>query len=355
MKDNGPMNAERAIRAGLCAGLRAGIRAGLCAGILGALSLASCASIRRSALRAAADMLSSPEGAGTFTSDDDPRLVADALPLALKLYEVLLEQDPENAALAGATGRNYVMYSGAFVQMPAEMLADEEWERADRERKRAGRLFRRGRDYLLRALELEHEGFMDALDSGDYDGATSMLTRSDASTAYWAALGWLATAAADPFNMETAASLDKAVLLLYRALELDDSDPGVHDAMIQVQLSLPSAVTATMRERAPATAAFMDGYYAAAGAGGEARGRALFHYRRAVTLADGANAAGPNLTMASALAVKEQDVPAFREYLDRALAVDADAYPETRLMTIIHQNRARWMLENMENFFLVDF
>ena len=325
------------------------------AALFGVLSLTSCASIRRSAIRAAADMLSSPEGAGTFTSDDDPRLVADSLPLALKLHEVLLEQDPRNAALAGATGRNYIMYSGAFVQMPADMLDDEEWRLANRERQRAEKLFQRGRGYLLRALDLRHPGFGEALDSGDYDAAAAMLTESDASTAYWAGLGWLAIAAADPFNMETAASLDKAVLLLYRSLELDDSDPGVHDAMIQVHLSLPSAVTATMRGRAPAAAAFIDNYYDAAGAGTEARGRALFHYGRAVTLAGGANAAGPNLTMASALAVKEQDVPAFREYLDRALAVDADAHPETRLMTIIHQNRARWMLENMENFFLVDF
>ena len=325
------------------------------AALFGVLSLTSCASVRRAAIRAAADMLSSPEGAGTFTSDDDPQLVADSLPLALKLHEVLLEQDPRNHDLAAAAGRNYIMYSGAFVQMPADMLDDEEWHLANRERQRAKKLFQRGRDYLLRALELRHPGFGEALDLGDYDAAAAMLTESDASTAYWAGLGWLAMAAADPFHMETAASLDKAALLLYRSLELDNTNPGVHDAMIQVHLSLPSAVTAAMRVRAPAAAAFIDNYYDAAGAGTEARGRALFHYGRAVTLAGGANAAGPNLTMASALAVKEQDVPAFREYLDRALAVDADAHPETRLMTIIHQNRARWMLENMENFFLGDF
>ena len=327
----------------------------VCAALFGVLSLTSCASIQRSALRAAADILASPEGAGTFTSDDDPQLVADSLPLALKLHEVLLQKNPRNHALAAATGRNYVMYSGAFVQMPADMLDDEEWRLANSERQRAKKLFRRGRGYLLEALELRHPGFGAALDLGDYDGAASMLTESDASTAYWAGLGWLAMAAADPFDMETAASLDKAVLLLYRSLELDNTDPGVHDAMIQVNLSLPSAVTAAMRSRAPNAAAFIDSYYDAAGAGGEARGRALFHYGRAVTLAGGANAAGPNLTMASALAVKEQDVPAFREYLNRALAVDAQAHPETRLMTIIHQNRAQWMLENMENFFLVDF
>ena len=314
----------------------------------------SCASVRRSAVRSVSDMLSSPGGTSAFTSDDDPQLVADSLPLALKLHEILLDQDTENAALAAATGRNYVMYSGAFVQIPAQMIEDEYWREADEARRRAKKLFRRGRKYLLQSLDMNHDDFLVTLETGDYDGAMAMLTEDDASTAYWAALAWLGMASTDPFDIELATTLDKAVLLLLRSLELDETNSGIHDVMIQVHLTLPSAVTAAMRDRSPVTAAFMDTYYDAAGVDKEPQNRAFYHYYRALSLSEGADAS-PHITMATAMSMKDQDVKGFRRYLNQALAIDPEAHPDRRLMTIIYQEKAQWLLDNIENFFLVDF
>jgi len=43
-------------------------------------------------------------GRARSLGEDDPELVRDALPFALKIYESLLAEDPENAPLALSTG-----------------------------------------------------------------------------------------------------------------------------------------------------------------------------------------------------------------------------------------------------------
>jgi len=319
-----------------------------------AFALMSCKTIEKAAIGSIADMLASPEGSATFTSDNDPQLVADSLPLALKLYEIILEKDPENSDLAAAAGKNFVMYSGAFVHMPADMLDDMYWHEADEGRKRAKKLYLRGRDYLLRALYLRHEDFQALLEAGEYDDAMALLEEEDADTAYWAGMAWLGMASTDPFDMELTTTLDKAALLIYRSMELDETNSGVHDVMIQLQLSLPSSILVNMRRRSSTITAFMDEYYAAAGVGEDQEKRAFYHYYRALALSDGTDPA-PHLTMATAVSVKKQDVPGFRGYLDAALSIDPEANHDSRLMIIIYQNKARWLLENIEYFFLVDF
>ena len=78
-------------------------------------ALTSC-SINRLAVRAVSGFLAGSGQSTVFTGEDDPELVRDALPFALKTYESLLEADPTNAPLALATGRAYVSYAFAFIQ-----------------------------------------------------------------------------------------------------------------------------------------------------------------------------------------------------------------------------------------------
>ncbi|MCG8454415.1 MAG: TRAP transporter TatT component family protein [Spirochaetales bacterium] len=316
------------------------------------VSLSSCQSIQQAAVRSVADMLSSPSGSSAFTSDDDPLLVAESLPLALKLHEILLGQDPENHQLMAATGRNFAMYAGAFVLMPTDMLEDEAWEEAEEGRMRAKRLLRRGRNYLLDALDYRHPGFLQALESGAYDEAALFLEAEDANDVYWAGLSWLGMASTDPFDIELATSLDQAALLLYRALELDESISGIHEMMIQLQVSLPASIVAQMRERSPEIAGFMDEYYAQNGVSDHPQERAVHHYEKAVELSNDSSPS-PHITMATAISVKKQDLEGFRSYLDRALSIDPEEHVDDRLLIIIYQDRARWLLEHVEDFFLV--
>ena len=90
-----------------------------------------------------------------------------------------------------------------------------------------------------------------------------------------------------------------------------------------------------------------------AGSAPGARDRAAIerHYRRALELSAGQRA---SLYVAYAMAatVPAQDPRRFRDLMDRALAIDPDARPGERLLTIIAQSRARWLLTRVDELFL---
>jgi predicted anti-sigma-YlaC factor YlaD len=59
------------------------------------------------------------------------------------------------------------------------------------------------------------------------------------------------------------------------------------------------------------------------------------------------------VTFAEAVCVEKQDVQQFDELLNQALAVNPDAYPEFRLVNLVMQRRARWLLSRKEDLFLL--
>ena len=62
-------------------------------GLVAVLSLGSC-SLEKVAMKKVAGMLSGSSSTDVFSSDNDPDLVGDALPFAIKLYESLLSCCP---------------------------------------------------------------------------------------------------------------------------------------------------------------------------------------------------------------------------------------------------------------------
>ncbi len=53
------------------------------------------------------------------------------------------------------------------------------------------------------------------------------------------------------------------------------------------------------------------------------------------------------------MCVQKQDLKEFEALLNRALAVDVNAKPEWRLMNLVMQRRARWLLARKDDLFLV--
>ena len=302
-------------------------------------------SINRLAVRAVAGVLTGGGGAGAFGRDDDPELVGDALPFALKLYESLLDADPENPKLLLATGSAYTMYAFAFVQSPAELLPDDAVEEQAAAIARARKLFLRGRDYIFRALELRYPGrFSEYLDlrtaelgSADpTDTLVGLLVRKldfadkrDIDYLYWASASWMAAVSTAQFDMSLIVTVPKAIALAFKVLEWDDAygGGGLHDLLVS--------------------------YY---GAGLDPdpnwKDRAREHYEKAVAYAKGTKA-GMYLSYAMAVKVSEQDVEGFRDLVQKALDVDLDAAPDSRLENVLAQRKARWLLENIEKYFLL--
>lgn len=287
----------------------------------------SSCSINRFAVRAAANALSGDGTSGAFMGDNDPDLVGDALPFVLKLYDVLIEQDPANAGLLLAAGSGYISYANAFLQTPAEMLGYEYFERAEYMRARAKNLYLRGRDMVLSGLDIRRPAFRDAL--ADPSSPLEMMRTTDVPYLYWAAAGWVGAYSVDPFDLEIGFTVPEAGRLMARAYELDPdfNDGAISEFYISYYAGLPDGL-------------------------GGSRVKARAAFERAVA-ATGGESAGPYVALAVGVSVPEQNIDEFRDLLASALAVDPDANPNLRLLNTLNRRRAQWLLAHEDDFFLL--
>jgi len=320
------------------------------------LLLFSCRSIDTIAIEKISEIMASDSGSGAFTRDDDPELVADALPFALKVYEMLIGMNPEDDALKLAGGKAFIMYANAFIQTPAGMLPDEEYLEQDRMLKRARKMYLRGRNYILDGLSLRFNDF-DELMEDNPDGLLEEADEEDVPYLYWAAAGWLGAFSCDPFDLEMGSDIHLPVAFLYRSLELDEEfeSGAVHDLLITLWSSLPQGLIENAFISTPETAGrFSLEYYRKSNVNSDPEERARFHFSRAVELADGKNP-GSYISMATGFPVSNQNYDEFEALLTRALEIDPYENPDTQLTVMIYQDKARWYLEHREDYFLMDF
>ncbi len=291
-----------------------------------ALVTAPGCSLKRIAVNTIADTLS--ESGDTFARDDDPDLVRDAVPFALRTYESLLESVPKHKGLLLATCSGFTQYAYAFVQTDADLLESTDYEAASRLEERALRLYLRGRGYCTRLLELRRPGVVNMLQV-DPANALGWASRNDVPLLYWTGTSWGAAISIGLHRPDLVADVPAVKALMERALALqeDYSHGAVHAAMISLE-ALPEAM-----------------------GGSTARARA--HFQRAVELSGGLDA-GPYVTLAASVALPAQNRDEFVRLLERALAIDPDENPNTRLPTLIAQKRARHFLSRIDDLFLPD-
>jgi predicted anti-sigma-YlaC factor YlaD len=262
-----------------------------------------------------------------YETENDPALVAEALPFGLKLIDSLLAEQPDHRGLLLAAARGYLLYGYAFVGVPAEQARFDDVERARSLRQRARNLYLRAHGYARRALALDYPGIDAALLADPEHALVEVDTPvRDVPALYWTAASLGLAISSSRNEPALLARVPEVEALLQRAFVLDDawSAGALHEFAISL-----------------------------AGAGTAAADTAVLeqHYERAQELAEGRNA-GLHVTFAEVVAVPEQDRDRFVELLERALAVDVDAYPEQRLLNVLAQQRARWLLDNIDEFFL---
>jgi predicted anti-sigma-YlaC factor YlaD len=292
-----------------------------------ALLTGGCSAIRRAQIRSVAELFSGPPEANVFSNDNDPELIRDALPFALKTYEALLASDPGNPDLLLAAADAFVTYANAFVHPQAEREEETDYQHAKYLRQRAKNLYLRGRGYALDGLAVEYPGFERKLRE-DREQALQPLLPRDVPLLYWAAAGWAGAIAADVGNMSLIAELPVVEAMMHRALELDEGfdDGAIHEFFIAYEGGRSEAM-------------------------GGSPARAQMHFNRVVALTQGMKAS-PYVSLASSVAVKKQDYSAFKELLEQAVAVDPDAVPRWRLSNILAQEKARWLFQRRSQLFL---
>lgn len=284
--------------------------------------------MRDAAVRDMAGSLSDA-AALSFATENDPVLAADAMPFALKTLDMLALQQPGNPDLHLAAARAYVQYSHAFLDWEARKLEDEDPARAAALRARAANLFRRARDYAAIALTLRHPHLLKRLPEHPH-AALDACDANDVPTLTWFGIAWASLIAANPSDMQEVARLPivEAVMRRAYALDPDAEDGTLHEFFIAFDGS-----------RSPAM-------------GGDPT-RAEDHFTRAVKITRGASAS-PYVTLATTVAIQQQDAARFRDLLNQALAIDPDAAPQLRLANALARDKAIWYLARIDDFILSD-
>jgi predicted anti-sigma-YlaC factor YlaD len=289
------------------------------------LALLGGCSIQRYAISSVGDILAS--GDSVYETDNDPELIEEALPFGLKLIESLLAEQPKHRGLLLAAARGYLLYSYAFVAIPAEQARLDDLQRAQALRQRSRNLYLRAHSYASRALALDYPNIESALREDPAEALMSVdMPERDVPALYWSAAALGLAISASRNEPALLARLSEVEGMLQRALVLDEAwNAGtLHEFAINL-----------------------------AGAGSTSADSTVLadHYERALELADGARA-GVHVTFAEVVAVPEQDRERFVELLGRALAIDVDEYPQQRLLNVVAQRRARWLLDNIDELFL---
>lgn len=289
-----------------------------------ALFLSGC-SVKKLAMNQLGDALSG--GGDVFSSDDDPVLVGDALPFSLKLMESVLAETPEHVGLLTSLSSGFAQYAYGWVQLDADEIEDDDYERAVEMRTRAIKLYERANRYGMRALEAEYPGFGEAL-RRDAKKALSQTKANDVETLYWAALSWAGAISLSLDNMDLVGDLAYVEAMMERCLELKpDWEMGsIQSFFITYEMSR------------------MNGE-------GDPVENATRFYRRALELSEG-KLASIYVAYAESVAVDKQDKELFLSMLNKALEIDVDANPSLRLNNLLYQRRAKWLQTRLDWLFL---
>jgi predicted anti-sigma-YlaC factor YlaD len=287
-------------------------------------------SLRRFAVNQIGDVLATGAGS-TFESDPDLELVGGALPFSLKLLEGLIAESPRHLGLRLAACRGFALYSYGWVDFEAERAWERDIERARRLGERAGRLYLRAHAHCVAGLESAYPGLASQLRESPNDalaevGARPKAVDRDLPLLYWTAASLGLAISSSRSDVALLARLPEAESLAARALRLD---PGWgRGALHELSMSL--------------LAAAIDGPDFDAIEG---------HYRAALELSGGLSP-GLFVSYAELVAVPRQDAELFRTLLQRALEVDPEADPESRLQTALAQRRAAWLLGRVGDLIL---
>jgi predicted anti-sigma-YlaC factor YlaD len=296
-------------------------------GVLGvvclALVLPGC-SVKRMAIKTVANSLS--EGTSSFATDDDPELIKEALPFGLKTLEGLLAELPTHRPLLRSVAAGFTSYAAAFIQPEIRGLEDVDLDLAREQKVRARRMFIRARDYGLRALEVAYPKFRQNL-MLDPKVALAKTVKKDVPDLYWTAAAWGSAISLGKDQMDLVADVPRVDALIHRALELDEAwDTG------------------SLTE-------FMIAFESRGDAQGGSLDRARTYFTRTTELAKGKRIS-PLVSLAENVSITNQNRAEFDTLLDEALAFNCDTYPESRLVNLLAQKRARQLKALAGSLFL---
>jgi hypothetical protein len=155
-----------------------------------------------------------------------------------------------------------------------------------------------------------------------------MTEKEDVPALYWTGVAWISAISVDKGDFVLVADLPVVIQVLERCLFLDEAwDNGaIHEVFIPIDA----------------------GRSEAEGGGIES---AKMHYKRALEL-NGGRSIGAKVSYAESICIPLQDRETFEKLLQEVLAFDVDEHVEFRLINILSQQKARFLLETIEDYFI---
>jgi predicted anti-sigma-YlaC factor YlaD len=289
-----------------------------------AAPLSGCSFVKHRAINMVGNMLA--DSGSTFASDDDPELVAAAVPFGLKTYESLLADSPHHKGLLFAACSGFTQFSYAFVQQEADYVEAQDLQKATAMRVRAKKLYLRAVGYGMRDFDEEIPGFSAQI-LKDPDAALAKTTKKHVALLYYTGAAWAAAFAIDVTDSDLSIRQTAIEKMLRRALALDDTWElgSLHDFFISWEAGHASA--------------------------GGSMDKAREHYARAMQISAGGRVS-PMVSFAESVLVPEQKKAEFVKLLNEALAVDlSKTPPEQKLANVLAQRRATWLLSKVDELF----
>jgi predicted anti-sigma-YlaC factor YlaD len=283
--------------------------------------LAAC-SPRTYALRKVADALVSPDKGGAFARDEDPELVGDAVPFALKTMEQLADSLPDHVGLRLGMARGFTQYAYGWVQLPADEVAEKDLARAKEQQDRAAHLYLRARGYGLDGLRMSRGIKIEELRGLEQgrQGALARVDKEDVPLLYWTLASWGGAISLRKQDLDLVADVPAVAAMLDRALALDEGygEGALHEFARQIDPARPEGTTPE-KQRA--------------------------HFDRARELQKGKKISAL-VAFAEAVAGPAQDKKLFESLLKEALDFDVDAplARDDRLANVLARRRARFLL-----------
>jgi predicted anti-sigma-YlaC factor YlaD len=229
------------------------------------------------------------------------------------------------------------MYANAFVQAPADRERFSDLSAYTEGRQEARTLYLKGADILNHGLELRFPGISEAIKADAMQVDTSKMainaflpqvTKEDSDLIYWDVAATLSAFALNPVDIDLNMKIRPLSALIKQVYKVnpDYNNGTLDDFFILFNASVPAYL------------------------GGDAA--SVPEYFKKAIEKSGGKMAGPYVSYADSVCIPAGDVAGFKENIEKALAINPNADRSNRLMNLLAQEKARWLLDNAHNLFI---
>jgi hypothetical protein len=286
----------------------------LLAGTFSLLFLSAC-SVQQHLLRNAGDVLSKE----TSAADDDLDLLMHASAYHLKISETLLEEIPDHVKLAESVTRGFTQYAFVFLMDEADRVESDSIQKATHLRTRAAKMLMRAKNRGWKALQSMYPSLEVQLQR-EPTGKAQKLASEHVGLAYWVMTSWAGAISLSKDSPDLVADLPQVIRLAELAWQSEPQfDKGALASMMgTLELAKPNAKPEVAEK-------YFD-----------------------LSIQWRSDQIAPMVAKAENWAIATRNKEAFILLLQQAIEVSAR---QTDLTNTVMRRRAKWLLDNVDNYF----